>query len=97
MNLRPYAICRTCAELYPTSRGCPTCDRDQVAALEVAAARRALSPRAPAQTGAAALDAPPQRVTALDPWHRSRTRPLMAALSLGLLFGTVLLVFFAQA
>jgi hypothetical protein len=97
MNLRPYAVCRVCAELYPSSRGCPTCDRDRVAAMEVAAARRSLASRAPGGDGAAALDAPPQRVTALDPWHRRRTRPLMAALSLGLLFGTVLLVFFAQA
>lgn len=91
MRLRAFAVCRSCAELYPSSRGCPACDRDEVAARQVAAARRPAALRPPHQR--AAVDAPAPQISVARP----RNRPLLAVLSLGLLFGAVLLVFLAQA
>ena len=39
MELIAFGVCQACAELYPSSRGCPSCDDDQVSAQMVADAR----------------------------------------------------------
>ena len=39
MGLRAYGICRDCAGLYPSSRGCPNCDGDKLSADHMETAR----------------------------------------------------------
>jgi len=39
MELRAFGVCRMCSEVYPSMRGCPSCDSDQEAAEQVRAAR----------------------------------------------------------
>ena len=38
MELRSFGVCQACAELYPSSRGCPSCDNDHMSAQIVAEA-----------------------------------------------------------
>ncbi len=72
-ELRAFAICPTCSELYPSFRGCPSCDRDT-----------AMTTR-PAQPPP--LPPPPVEMVAVEPMPapaaRTNVIPALAVLSLG--------------
>ena len=84
MHLRAYAICSTCCEPHPSSRGCPNCDGDEISAREVKAASAiafaADSPNRLANEHRAAV------------WKRRQAASIVAVLSLSLVVGTLLLV-----
>lgn len=95
MELRAFSICRTCSELYPSNRGCPACDGDEVAAVEVSLATDHARGVSTASEGPARDMAPPPLPRGMQaPWYE---RSGFAALSLSLVAGAVLLVVITQA
>lgn len=86
MTLRAYAICTTCCEPYPSSRGrgCPVCDGDAESAEEVAAA-----------SAIAFAAESPNRLMAehrAGVWRRRQATSIVAILSLTLACGLLFLV-----
>jgi hypothetical protein len=95
MQLRAFSICRTCSELYPSNRGCPSCDGDELAAFEVLAATDEARGVSTATEGPVREMAPPPLPPGMRaPWYE---RSGFAALSLSLVAGAVLLVVLTQA
>ena len=85
-QLRAFAICPTCSDLYPSYRGCPRCD-DPLNAV-AAVAEPLPPPPSVAALGFADADA---RAAATAASARS-TAPYLAILSLGVVVATGLLV-----
>lgn len=84
MELRAFAICPSCAELFPSSRSCPACHGDNDAAREVAmAAAIAHAAEAPALSG---------RPGARRTRRLIQATSVLAALCLSLVVGAVFLV-----
>lgn len=81
MELRAFAICQTCAELYPAARQCPSCDGDEVAAWEI---RMSMRGHPVDLTNLTELSPPAEPVPA---W-----KPVAAALSIGLALFAILAV-----
>ena len=82
-NLRAFGICRSCSEIFPAARGCPSCDNDEEAAREVSAARAiavaAIGAEAPRQVQAQRRQSP-------------QWKPVLAVIGLSLLVSTVVAV-----
>jgi hypothetical protein len=85
VELRYFAVCRTCAEVYPRGRGCPACDGDAQAAAEIAAAAVAVAGATETPAPSRAAPRPPA------PGPGSRLAVPMAA-ALGLVAGGLLLM-----
>ena len=79
-QLRAFAICPTCSELYPSFRGCPACDGD------LAGAEPAIVTAAP-ESGPAriALVEPEAAVVSLRRTRAPNLVPYVAALSVGVI------------
>lgn len=83
MELRAFAICRDCGDLYPSARMCPTCDGDRLAAYEMQLSMRGQ----PAVTERLAPLPPPKDTEPVATW-----KPVVAALSIGLALCAILAV-----
>ena len=84
MELRAFAICPSCAELYPSSRACPACHGDADAAREIAVAA--------AIAHAAESPAHPARLRARRTRRLIQATSVLAAFCLSLVVGAVFLV-----
>ena len=85
-QLRAFAICPTCSDLYPSYRGCPRCDDPLNAVAAVAEPTPTATPVAISR-----FADPDARAAAVAAATRSPA-PLLALLSLGVVVATGLLV-----
>ena len=93
MELRAFGVCRICSEIYPSARGCPRCDRDEVAAAQVLAARAVVVASA---AEAPVLRARIARGSGLRVSPGIQWKPVLAVVSVSLVLSTLIAVL-AQA
>jgi len=93
MKLRAYGVCRICSEVYPSTRGCPRCDGDEVAAAQVRAAR-AVAVASAAEAPRPGSQLPPVPVVRRP--RRWQWKPVVAVVGVSLILSTLIAVL-AQA